>query len=123
MTVVTRARLGLALAALPLLLVSVRCTKAPPAVPLSAAGERGRIAFATFCFPCHSPINPHRNGQLGPAVARSSKELLEAKVLSGTYPPGYQPKQAGAQMVPLPHVKAQLGDIEAFLAEVPEPVD
>ncbi len=54
-------------------------------------------------------------------MARASKALLEAKVLTGTYPPGHQPKQAGAQMVPLPHVKSQLGDIEAFLAEVPEP--
>ena len=122
MTSVAKAKLCVALVALPWLVGFVQCTKAPVAA-LSVPAERGRITFATFCFPCHNPSNPHRNGQLGPAVARSSKELLEAKVLSGTYPPGYQPKQAGAQMAALPHVKAHLGDIEAFLAEVPEPKD
>jgi mono/diheme cytochrome c family protein len=106
-------------AAVPVLAVFAQCSRNANTVRLSDAAERGRTVFATFCFPCHNPKDPHRPGQLGPPVARSSAELLEAKVLRGTYPPGYQPKQEGAQMVPLPHVQSQLGDIAAFLAEVP----
>lgn len=96
-----------------------QCSNGAPRPRLSEPAERGRTAFATYCFPCHNPSDPHQSGQIGPAVARSSKELLEAKVLTGKYPPGYQPKQAGAQMVALPHVKAHLDDIAVFLAEVP----
>ena len=86
---------------------------------LSAPAERGRSQFAIHCAACHNAVDPHKNGLLGPALARASKELLAAKVLTGEYPAGYQPKQATKQMVPLPHVKEQLDDIAAFLAEVP----
>ena len=106
-----------------LLLVSLcsQCSNEPPGPPLSAPAERGRKVFATWCSACHNAINPHARGVTGPPVARSSKELLEARILRASYPPGYQPKQAGNTMVALPQVQEHLGDLEAFLAEVPEP--
>ena len=35
------------------------------------------------------------DGSVGPAVAGASRELIEAKVLRGEYPPGYTPKRPG----------------------------
>ena len=41
----------------------------------------------------------------------SSRALLEAKVLNGTYPPGYAPKRPTKVMVPIPAVSP---DVEAL---------
>jgi hypothetical protein len=109
-----------ALAALACSGLCLNCSGGNPAPRLSDAAERGRTAFASYCIPCHDAANPHNRGLLGPPVARSSKELLEARVLRGEYPPGYEPKQTGNTMVKLPHVAQHLDDIAAFLAEVPD---
>ncbi len=92
-----------------------------PDVPLSEAGERGRKFFRYICAACHNGANPHANGIQGPAVAGSSRELLEAKVLRGAYPPGYQPKRNTVIMQKLPATMEQIGDLAAFLAEIPAP--
>ena len=95
-----------------------------PDVPLSEAGERGRKFFRYICAVCHNGANPHANGIQGPAVAGSSTELLEAKVLRGVYPQGYQPKRNTALMQKLPFItREQIGDLAAFLAEIPAPGD
>ena len=74
------------------------------------------------CSACHNSRNPHADGMLGPAIAGSSRELLEAKVLRNEYPPGYTPKRPGTiTMAPFPFLEEKIGDLEAFLAEVPEP--
>ncbi len=126
MTRAAKAGLHLGLLALLLGLVTMcsQCSEQPPPAKLSEAAERGRKAFALFCGACHNANNPHQKGQLGvqgPPVARSSRELLEARVLRAEYPPGYVPKQAGNTMQALTYVQPHLADIEAFLAEVPEP--
>ena len=59
---------------------------------LSPEAERGRQAYLAHCSSCHS-ADPAQNGPLGPAVEGSSRELLEARVLRGVYPPGYTPKR------------------------------
>lgn len=94
----------------------------PEGPRLSDAAERGRAAFAAFCASCHNFRNPFADGGTGPAIARSSQELLRYKVLFGKYPPEHQPKRPGAiTMVALPHLKDRIGDLTAFLAEVPDP--
>ena len=89
---------------------------------LSDAAERGRATFAAFCASCHNYRDPFTDGQTGPAIARSSEELLHHKVLFGKYPAGYTPKRSDPiTMVALPHLKDRIGDLTAFLAEIPDP--
>ena len=66
------------------------------------------------CIACHNP-NPEISGPLGPPVKGSSRELLEARVVSASYPPGYQPKRATQQMVALPHLASHIDDLAAYL--------
>jgi mono/diheme cytochrome c family protein len=81
---------------------------------LSPEAERGRQAFLAHCSSCHS-ADPAQNGPLGPAVKGSTRELLEARVLRGVYPPGYTPKRPSAVMQPMPHLAGSLDDLAAFL--------
>ena len=64
------------------------------------------------CIACHN-IDPAKAGGLGPEVKGSSRELLEARVVTATYPPGYTPKRPSAVMQPLPKLA---GDIDALAA-------
>ncbi|MBI4638284.1 MAG: cytochrome C [Candidatus Rokubacteria bacterium] len=66
------------------------------------------------CTACHA-IDPAKDGPLGPAVKGSSRALLEAKVLRGSYPPGYAPKRNTAVMSPQPQLTPSVPDLEAFL--------
>ena len=79
---------------------------------LSPEAERGRQVYVAQCTSCHS-ADPAQNGPLGPAVKGSSRELLEARLLRGTYPPGYAPKRPSAIMQPMPHLAGSLGDLAA----------
>jgi mono/diheme cytochrome c family protein len=81
---------------------------------LSPEAERGRQAFLAHCSSCHS-ADPAQNGPLGPAVKGSTRELLEARVLRGVYPPGYTPKRPSAVMQPMPHLAGSLDALAAFL--------
>lgn len=78
---------------------------------------RGKAVYGAVCMACHN-LNPKLDGALGPSVVGASLELLRAKVLENKYPPGYKPKRATSQMVPLPQVKADLEAIAAFLDSV-----
>ena len=68
---------------------------------LSPSAERGRQVYLSQCVSCHGP-DPAQAGPIGPAVKGASKELLETKVVSGTYPAGYTPKRSTRVMLPLP---------------------
>jgi mono/diheme cytochrome c family protein len=81
---------------------------------LSPEAERGREVYLAQCSSCHSP-DPGKDGPLGPAVKGSSRELLEARVVRGTYPPGYAPKRPSAVMQPMPQVAPSLDDLAAYL--------
>ena len=79
----------------------------------SPAG-RGRQVYLAQCTACHNS-DPSKNGPLGPAIKGSSRELLEARVLRGAYPPGYKPKRGTAIMQPMPQAASALDDLAAFL--------
>jgi mono/diheme cytochrome c family protein len=81
---------------------------------LSPEAERGRQVYVAQCSSCHA-ADPARDGPVGPAVKGSSRELLEARVLRGVYPPGYTPKRPTAVMQPLPQLAGSLDDLAAYL--------
>jgi mono/diheme cytochrome c family protein len=87
---------------------------------LSEVARRGQRTYQNVCIACHHP-NPNRDGTLGPAIAGSPVELLEAKVLRGQYPPGYAPKRTTRVMPPFTYLKDKLPDMAAYLAEVETP--
>ena len=82
--------------------------------PLSPLAERGRQTYLAQCIACHSP-DPAQAGAVGPAIQGSSRELIETKVLHGTYPPGYAPKRPTRIMQPLPAVAADIGALTESL--------
>lgn len=75
---------------------------------------KGKAVYSSSCTACHN-INPRLPGSLGPEVFGSSKELIEARVLSATYPVGYKPKRETHQMVAMPHLKNEIENLAAFL--------
>ena len=79
----------------------------------SPAG-RGRHVYLAQCIACHNS-DPAKDGPLGPAIKGSSRELLETRVLRGTYPPGYKPKRGTAIMQPMPQLASAIPDLAAFL--------
>jgi mono/diheme cytochrome c family protein len=81
---------------------------------LSPEAERGRQIYLAQCTSCHSS-DPAQNGPLGPAVKGSSRALLEARLLRGTYPPGYTPKRPSTIMQPMPHLAGSVDDLAAYL--------
>ncbi len=74
----------------------------------------GRSVYNANCIACHN-VDPTQDGALGPAVAGSSLELLEARVVHGDYPEGYEPKRASRVMVALPHLEPRLPELAAYL--------
>lgn len=95
-----------------LLWLALGCSSGPE---LSPAASRGRAVYQANCTACHS-ADPARDGALGPAVAGSSRELLEARVVHGTYPPGYAPKRTTTLMVALPALASSVDDLAEYLA-------
>ena len=87
------------------------------AVALSPEATKGKQVYQTVCIACHAS-DPNQAGALGPAVAGSSQELLEAKVIHGEYPPGYTPKRDSRAMVPLPHLQPDIPALAAYLDAV-----
>jgi mono/diheme cytochrome c family protein len=80
--------------------------------------ERGRRLYLANCIACHN-TDPTKPGPVGPAIAGSSRELVEARVLHAAYPPGYTPKRSSNVMPPLPHLAAAVPDIAAYLGSLP----
>lgn len=92
-------------------LVTTGCGERPA---LSPSAERGRQVFLSQCVSCHGP-DPAQAGPIGPAIQGSSRALLEAKVLSGTYPPGYAPKRPTRVMLPLPALAPDVPALADYL--------
>lgn len=93
-----------------------------PSAPVSEAADasqeklvaRGRAVYVTNCAVCHN-VDPSVDGSLGPAVAGSSLELLEARLLRNTYPEGYTPKRDSRVMMALPYLKEDIPALAAYL--------
>jgi len=75
---------------------------------------KGRGIYLANCAVCHNS-DPAKDGPLGPAIKGSSRPLLEARVLSANYPPGYKPKRNTSAMPPMPYLKSEIPNLEAFL--------
>jgi mono/diheme cytochrome c family protein len=75
---------------------------------------RGRQMYLAQCVQCHN-ADPALAGPVGPPVKSSSSELLEAKVLRGAYPPGYQPKRPTSVMPPQPALAPDIPALAAYL--------
>ena len=78
------------------------------------AAERGRQIYLAQCTSCHNP-DPSLPGALAPPVRGSSRELLEAKLVRGAYPPGYTPKRTTAIMARQPALGPDVPYLAAFL--------
>jgi mono/diheme cytochrome c family protein len=82
----------------------------------NADPARGRAVYLANCVACHNN-DPSRDGPIGPAIKGSSKELLEARVLSTSYPPGYRPKRPTKVMPQFPFLKDDIPHLAAYLAK------
>jgi mono/diheme cytochrome c family protein len=98
------------LAAVALVLGATACGGPAP----SPEAERGRQVYLAHCTACHA-TDPAQPGPVGPPVKGSSRELLEARLLRGTYPPGYHPKRSTTIMPPQPQVAGDIGALAAYL--------
>ena len=78
--------------------------------------ERGRAVFLANCVACHNN-DPSKDGSIGPAILGSSKELLESRVLSTSYPPNYKPKRPTKAMPQFPFLKDEIPYLAAYLAK------
>ena len=76
--------------------------------------EKGRQVYQASCTSCHAS-DPARDGAVGPAVKGASRELLDARVVRGTYPPGYKPKRPSAIMQPMPQLAPEIDNLAAYL--------
>ena len=76
--------------------------------------ERGRQVYLAQCTQCHA-TDPSQNGPVGPAVRGSSRELLEARILKGSYPRGYRPKRSTSVMPPQPALAPEIPALAAYL--------
>ncbi len=88
--------------------------------PLSALAAEGRAIYMSVCIACHN-ADPNKAGGLGPDVADSSRELIEARVIHGEYPPGYTPKSTSSAMPAFPHLADQVDALYAYLQESKTP--
>ncbi|MBW2398951.1 MAG: cytochrome c [Deltaproteobacteria bacterium] len=78
------------------------------------AVTRGERTYKNVCLACHA-ADPSLDGSLGPAIAGSSRELIEARVLHASYPEGYAPKRNSQAMPKFPHLEEAVGDLTAYL--------
>ena len=87
---------------------------APGAVSVAGDPAKGQQIWLGQCVACHNP-DPGKDGPIGPAVKGASKDLLEARVVHGAYPPGYKPKRETKVMPPRPDLIASIPDLAAYL--------
>ena len=98
-----------------LLLPLFSCQKSgAPQTELSPLASQGKAVYLSNCIACHNP-DPRLDGSIGPSVADSSLELLEARILHRTYPPGYKPKRPTEQMPDFPQLKNDIPALHAYL--------
>jgi len=82
--------------------------------PSDPLAERGRQVYLAQCTQCHA-VDPSQAGPIGPPVRGSSRELLEARILKGSYPPGYNPKRSTHVMQPQPALAPEILALAAYL--------
>jgi mono/diheme cytochrome c family protein len=75
---------------------------------------RGRQVYLSQCTQCHN-VDPALPGPVGPAIKGASREVLEAKVLRGEYPPGHAPKRPTKIMPPQPALEPDIPALAASL--------
>ena len=81
------------------------------------AVERGKAVYQNVCIACHNG-DPTKDGSLGPSIAGASKELLEARVIHGEYPPGYTPKRPNSGAMPkFEYLADRIDDLAVYLAQ------
>jgi mono/diheme cytochrome c family protein len=104
------------LALLGAVLLLAACGEQQQAAPGPGGGDPnlGRQVFLAQCSVCHGS-DPAQRGPMGPPVRGAPRELLEARILRGSYPPGYTPKQNTAVMQPLPQAASNIPDLAAYL--------
>jgi mono/diheme cytochrome c family protein len=92
-------------------------TSAPAVTEMTAAqlAERGKSIYMSNCIACHN-VDPSKDGSVGPAIAGSSTELVEARVMKAAYPEGYKPKRDTRVMVALPHLQKEIPALGAYLS-------
>ena len=81
---------------------------------LSPLAQRGQQVYLGQCISCHN-VEPTTPGAVGPPIKGSSGALLEAKVLKGAYPPGYEPKRPTKVMPPMPQLAGDLPALAEYL--------
>ena len=79
-----------------------------------ALAGRGKQVYLAQCIQCHN-ANPTIAGPVGPALQGATRELLDAKVLRGEYPPGYAPKRPTKVMPPQPALAPDIAALAAYL--------
>lgn len=79
--------------------------------------ERGKAIYVANCIACHNP-DPAKDGTVGPSVAGSSLELLQAKLVKGNYPAGYKPKRETQAMPAMPHLEKEIPALSAYLSSL-----
>ena len=99
--------------------LSIACSENPNSNSAPSLVERGEHYYQNVCIACHNG-DPNEDGTLGPAVAGASIALLEAKILRGEYPPGYQPKRETASMPRFEFLAPEIPGLAAYLNQ-PEP--
>jgi mono/diheme cytochrome c family protein len=80
----------------------------------SADWQRGRATYVANCVACHNN-DPSKEGPIGPPIQGSSRELLEARVLTTSYPEGYKPKRPTKVMPQFPFLKEEIPYLSAYL--------
>jgi mono/diheme cytochrome c family protein len=102
------------------------CTKTPPPSSQNSPSAQsnpvdliahGRKTYISNCIACHN-INPTLDGNVGPAIAGSSHDLIQARVTKGQYPTGYQAKRQTHLMQPIPGLENEIDALSAYLASV-----
>ena len=96
-------------------LASANCSNGE--VETQTAASRGEAIYRSVCITCHAS-DPTQDGNLGPAIAGSSEQLLRLKLAKGAYPPGYAPKRGSKLMPSFAYLEEHAGDIAAFLQEL-----
>jgi mono/diheme cytochrome c family protein len=91
------------------------CKKEESTDPAKALADKGRTLYSLRCASCHNPADPTKDGALGPAIAGSSRELLDVRLNQGGYPAGYKPKRETKLMQRLPHTPEELDALHAYL--------
>lgn len=103
-----------------LVLILVACNKEetqnvdPAVLAKQELIARGKTTYMANCIACHN-LNPKLPGGTGPDVHGSSLELLEARVLRASYPPGYKPKRDTGVMPEFEDLKDEIPALHAFL--------